>query len=665
MYDSRIADLGVHVELDDSLKTAKVVAHASTEGPAAGVRFDISIRGAMVVSETVSISSSRAVTDFRVQKPELWYPRRFGKQPLYVLTATLLDGSNTKLDCLSKRIGLRKVELVQHPLKDKPGSSFFFRVNNLAIFSGGCNWIPADSFVTRLSRQRYYDWVNLAAQGNHSMIRVWGGGLYEEQALYDACDEVGILVWQDFLFACGNYPAYPDFLQSVEREARVNVMRLRHHPSIVIWAGNNEDYQYAESEGLQYNPRDMDPANWLRSDFPARYIYEKLLPDVCEDLIPDIPYHPGSPWGGSRTTDPTVGDIHQWNVWHGTQEKWQNFDKLSGRFVSEFGMEALPSVSTIDSFLPMGKTDPDRYAQSSTLDFHNKAVGHERRLAIYLAENFRYAMDPLDYHVYCTQLMQAECLSYAYRLWRREWKGPGREYCGGALVWQLNDCWPVTSWAICDYYLRPKPAYYAIKREMASVSIGIMRRDVGESENGPADRERRTTIEIWASNGSLDDLVADCVLSAWDLETGKQTFSNKIAAQKQFPANRSTEIATMDLPIATRNAGLEARTVVAAYLRRDGQQLARHVNWPEPFRHLHLPRPRRLNAELKEDGKAIQVSAEVPVKGLVVECAGAEVSFEDNLVDLVPGEVVRIEVKGAARTARITTKYLGMPNSCP
>lgn len=165
---------------------------------------------------------------------------------------------------------------------------------------------------------------------------------------------------------------------------------------------------------------------------------------MTKELIPGTHYHFGSPYGGRDTADPTIGDIHQWNIWHGSQEKYQNFDKLTGRFVSEFGMEAFPDIRTIDDYLVQGKSDVDRYAQSSTIDFHNKAAGQERRLALYLAENIPYTMEPLEQYIYCTQLMQAECLSTAYRACKRQWKGPGREYCSGALVWQLNDVWPVS-----------------------------------------------------------------------------------------------------------------------------------------------------------------------------------------------------------------------------
>lgn len=665
VYESRISDLQVDTEIPESLDSAKLTVSVATEGPASKVTVQVSLAGKEVASKSVEVKDGVAVAELNVDKPELWYPVRYGGQPLYTVKATLSDGDD--VDTCSKKVGLRRALLIQRPLKEQPGTSFFFEVNGVPVFCGGSNWIPADNFIPRITPQKYRDWLQLVADGNQFMVRVWGGGIYEEDAFYSACDELGLLVWQDFMFGCGNYPAWPELLASIRREAEANVRRLRHHPCIVIWAGNNEDYQFAESYSLTYDLADKDPDSWLQTNFPARYIYEKLLPDVCAELCPRTPYHFGSPYGGVDTRDPTVGDIHQWNVWHGTQERYQDFDALSGRFVSEFGMQALPCVKTIESFLPLGKDDPDRYAQSRTLDHHNKAAGHERRLALYLVENMCYSPNPLEQYVYATQLMQAECLASAYRLWKRQWKGPGREYCAGALVWQINDCWPVTSWAIADFYLRPKMAYFTVRREMAPLSVGITRKE----HKRPKDKYTRAditvthTVEVWGSNLGLDDLTGlQCVVRAWDVETGRMTFDEVKDADLVLPANRSTEITSLDVP----GDAPAIQTVVAAYVveKASGKQLARYVNWPEPLKYLRLQRPTKLRAELVhggqgEGGAVVEVDAEVPVKGLVLESDEEGVKFTDNLVDVVPGETLRIAVHGATvGKTKIDVRYLGM-----
>ncbi|KAI9648668.1 Beta-mannosidase B [Ciborinia camelliae] len=661
LFSSRISDVYFTSNVDKALKTAELVANADVEGKATQVKFDITLNGDLIATKTVVSFEGHATHAFTIEDPALWFPIRYGKQPLYDLTATLLH-NDTAISTQNKKFGLRRAELVQDSLTGQPGTSFFFRINNIPIFCGGSNWIPADNFIPRISKEKYRDWVKLVADGNQFMIRVWGGGIFEEQAFYDACDELGILVWQDFMFGCGNYPAFPDFLTSVKREAEENVKLLRHHPSIVIWAGNNEDYQYQESESLTYDFDNKDSESWLKTNFPARYIYEKILVDVCTELIPDTYYHYGSPWGGKTSADPTIGDLHQWNVWHGSQEKYQNFDKLVGRFVSEFGMEAFPNIKTIDAFLPLGKHDPDRFAQSSTVDFHNKADGHERRIALYLVENFRYAPDPLEQFIYSTQLMQAECLASAYRLWKRQWKGPGKEYCGGALVWQINDCWPVTSWAIVDYHLRPKHAYYTVKREMAPISLGITRKEhiIPRDKYTRAHVTKTTKIEIWGSNLGLLDITTDVVVKAFDVITGRETFSKTIASALLLPENRSTEIIAMDVPVREPHVDEESRTVVAAYLIQDGIQIARSINWPEPLKYVHLQKPKHLQAELSKDGKVVEISSEVPVKGVALECEDDNVRFEDNLVDIVPGEMVTVAVEGASEGTDIGVRYLGM-----
>ena len=665
IYEARITDLYFTTDVAESLESAEIVAKADIEGSGSHVNFELSQDGQVVATETAKIENGFATNTFKLDTPKLWYPWKYGQQPLYTLTATLVttNSATCDLDNVSKRLGLRRAELVQRPLKDQEGLSFFFKINNIPIFCGGSNWIPADNFIPRITPEKYHDWVKLAKDGNQTMLRVWGGGIFEEQPFYDACDEQGILVWQDFLFGCGNYPAFPEFLELVKREAEDNVKILRNHPSIVLFAGNNEDYQYQESENLTYNFEDKDPQSWLKTDFPARYIYEKILSDACSSLIPNTQYHPGSPWGkGLDTHDATVGDIHQWNVWHGTQEKYQNFDKLVGRFVSEFGMEAFPHIKTIDAFLPLGKEDPDRYPQSSTVDFHNKADGHERRIALYLVENMRYAPDPIEQFIYCTQLMQGECLASAYRLWKRQWKGPKREYCSGALVWQINDCWPVTSWSIVDHYLRPKHAFYTVKREMSPISCGIQRKETST----PKDKytsvyiTKEHTIEIWGSNLTLRDIHADIVVQAWDVKTGKETYNKTLKTAFLLSKNQSTEIIDMKVPVKHLNTGEEGRTVVAAYIIENGAQIARYVNWPEPLKYVSLQKPKHLEAVLAKDGKTVEISAEVPVKGVALECEDDNVRFEDNLIDIVPGEVVTVKVRGATKGTKIETRYLGM-----
>lgn len=326
-------------------------------------------------------------------------------------------------------------------------------------------------------------------------------------------------------------------------------------------------------------------------------------------------------------------------------------------------MEAFPNMKTINSYLPEGKRDVDRYPQSSTVDFHNKADGHERRIALYLVENMRYTFEPFEQYIYCTQLMQAECLSSAYRLWRRQWKGPGREYCAGALVWQINDCWPVTSWAIVDYHLRPKHAYFAIKRELAPITIG-MKRIVHST---PADQYTRANvktvhkIELWASNFTLQKRSADVQLKAWDVVSGNEISSRALRHGLVLEPNRSIEISEFEVPIRNKDGNDQSQVVIAAYLIEHGSQVARTVNWPEPLKYTHLQKPKKLEVRLSSDAQSVQISAEVPVKGVALESADDGVVFLDNCVDIVPGETVSVGVMGLRKDEddKLGVRYLG------
>jgi beta-mannosidase len=448
-YSSILKDVFVNADVSGDLKSAHM--HISFD---ADFDRDVSVNVTITAPSGHVFTSGVALSEKEIQgscaidipDPELWYPIGHGPQVFYTVDIVVRAGAGAGaedqglLHHVKKTVGVRRVRLVQDPLIDEPGTSFYFEINNHPVYTSGSNWIPGHSFLTTMTPKDYASAVDLCVKGNQNMLRVWGGGIYEHDALYEECDRRGILVWQDFAFACAQYPYYPDFATTVQREAADQVKRLRQYCSIVLWAGNNEDYQMAEMINLTWDPKDTS-GDWTNTDFPARTLYETHLAAVVSKYSPGVPYHPSSPWGGNGTADRTVGDIHQWNVWHGSQEKYQLWDKLTGRFVSEFGMLGFPASKSIRRFV----TDPaQRYPQSRVLDLHNKADGAERRLALYVLENIRVNSLDLDSWIYATQLVQAECLSFAVRSCRRQWKGPGREYCAGQLVWQvrLNTSFP-------------------------------------------------------------------------------------------------------------------------------------------------------------------------------------------------------------------------------
>ena len=449
------------------------------------------------------------------------------------------------------------------------------------------------------------------------------------------------------MFGCGNYPCFPEILKSIEEECMCQTKRLRHHPCMAIYAGNNEDYQVQEQTGLTYDFEDKDPQSWLKTDFPARYIYEKLLPDVVAAQTPHVPYHPGSPWGdGKISSDPTVGDMHQWNVWHGTQEKYQIYDTLGGRFNSEFGMEAFPHIDTIKAYV----TDPSQlYPQSHMIDFHNKADGHERRIATYLVENFRTRTE-LDRFIHLTQLSQAEALMFGYRGWRQRW-GQNR-HTGGALVWQLNDCWPVTSWAIVDYYLRKKPAYYAMRRVLAPIAVAVKRahHDWSVVHARPA---KTSDWELWVASNSTEHVHATVELRYISIATGRDIKPRDVMNDVRLEKN-----GTSHLLKGTIDNVNEEPHVLAARIWVKGELVSRDVDWPQPLKYLDFS-DRGVQVERK--GSEIHVRADKPTKGLVFE-EREGVLVHDSALDVVPGDEQVVRVRGLAEGDRdLGWLYLGQP----
>ncbi|MFZ2986661.1 glycoside hydrolase family 2 protein [Ideonella sp.] len=551
-----------------------------------------------------------------VEAARWWWPRDLGEPALYTLRTRITDDGKV-LASDSRRIGLRTVRLVQAPVRGEPGLSFCFEVNGQEIFAGGANWIPDDNQLERISPERYRERVAQAAGAHMNMLRVWGGGIYEDDAFYDACDELGILVWQDFMFACGMYPAHPSFQRSVREEARAAVTRLRHHASLAIWCGNNEDYAIAESIGA-HGP------NAPAGRFDARAIYEQLLPEVCAELDPGRPYWPGSPYtpnatGVSFSSDATVGDRHSWEVWHQQMLPYQRYTEVQARFVSEFGMQSHPSLPLLEAHLP-----PDeRYPQSRSLAWHNKAGagapdGH-RRLAVYQADNLRVG-NTLAEHVYATQFVQAEAMRYAYQDFRRRWQTPGARAVGGALVWQLNDCWPVTSWALIDSAGVVKPAWHAIRRALAPLAVAL-RLEPGLARiavlNGGSTQTLKLHLRVLALDGrELHSLTLDWTATA----------------------HSSTE---RKLPLPTW-----AEPAIGELLAQDaetGAEQASDCAWPEPFRfHTFASvQPRFALA-----GHILHIEADAPLKGLWLEAAGT--LFDNNFIDLMPGKPQRVTLSGAA-----------------
>ncbi|THU77496.1 glycoside hydrolase [Dendrothele bispora CBS 962.96] len=688
-------------------------------------------------SDGITAVNVKNVIDWELDdKVKLWWPVGYGEQALYDIEVELIGESQSEpIDIHTQRTGFRRVKLIQDDLQEADqygkGKTFLFEINGVRMFMGGSNWIPASSNLTTLTDERYRAWLTLLRDGNQKMVRIWGGGVYEPEIFYETCDELGLLVWQDFQFACGVYPAHDAFVKSVKKEAEDNVKRMRKHPSIAVWCGNNEDYQMV----LQWG--DVP-------HLPATLIYEHVLPSVVAALTGDpdpnfkdyerspsdipqsstlskstlassqpstpanptpfpyklssdyqTPYHPGSPYGGVGwdTADPTIGDVHQWNVWGGKELPWQSYDVLGGRFVSEFGMPSMPCMETIEAW--MGKPRPEKFvgdrewnAQSKVMAQHCRAGAFERRFAIAMNDNFRLTED-LEVAVYNTQLMQAESMAYAYSVWRRKWGGPGKEYTAGVLVWQSNDCWPVTSWAIADYFLRPKPAFFTIARQLAPVALGVSRTVV---KNRPNDRPRQfyefgafqsvsATLDVWGMNSGLEPITASLELHFVDLNSDWE-HKEQVGSVTLLP-NQSTDLLVgvpcrgpPKNPEQEREGaggnfdewtGCTSSTVVVGVRLLDSKTrevLARCADWPQPFRFVNAPSEPGLGVVVKGSSGEITVSVKKPVKCVVFNVVGeggglGEVRWGDNALDLMPGDPQKVKVIGDVGKKHIRAAWFG------
>ncbi|CZR61080.1 related to beta-mannosidase [Phialocephala subalpina] len=622
VFKERIEEFLVRQEVSEDLASVVVKVTGKVEGRKEGaVVVEIkNSEGKSVLQQQVDVDENGEFKkDLKVEKPELWWPFSYGAQPLYTVSASI-PGSHTE----SKTIGFRRLRLLQHSLKNAPGTSFTFEINNT------------------LTPTRYHQWLSLAKSGNQAMIRVWGGGIVESDHFYQSCDELGILVWQDFLFACGDYPASDDFCELVKEEAEQQVKRVGHHASLAIWAGNNEDYMLAERWGWEYDPKDQE-GPWDKTNFPARKIYERLLPDVCERLAGDVPYWRSSPYGGKTSNDVTVGDTHIWDVWHGKMSPFQDYKAYTSRFISEFGFESAPSLRALHKAI----TKPsERHWQSLTFDAHDKGPGHQRRYGMYSGENFRFRFNPLKDFVYCSQFLQAEAMKYAYNHWRREFRGPGEEICSGILVWQLNDIWPGTSWALVDVDWNLKASFYITKRALAKVVVGMERLTTSAIPYMVTMYPNlKRKLAIWAVNGYVKSLDAILKLSAFDIESGKKVELKEDERKVKLEGNQTTELLEVEL------GPLAEKIVIVAYLDTpSGERLARWVDWPEPLKFVHFNKKPNVHAKVLDGGKEVVLSAESPIKGIMLSVpmneGGEDAKWGDNFIDLVPGEEVKVKVEG-------------------
>ena len=561
-----------------------------------------------VATEITAIENGGGMAHLRIENPELWWPNGMGEQPLYEVTVELRDGRNV-LDTASRRIGLRTLRLDRHD--DEWGESFQFAVNGVPFFAKGANWIPADGILSRMTPERYRQLVADAAAANMNMLRVWGGGIYEDDSFYNACDQLGICIWQDFMFACSAYPTFDEgFIENVKHEAHDNVRRLRHHPCLALWSGNNELEQMnlASDEGWKAERMPWD--EYVR-------LFDHLLGGIVTELNPEVDYWPSSPHSprGDRTdhNNPTCGDAHLWDVWH-RKQPFEWYRNCTHRFNSEFGFQSFPEPKTVATY-----TAPeDRNITSWVMEHHQRSGIGNTTIMQYMCDWFRIPVG-FEKTLWTSQILQGMAIKYACEHWRRSMpRGMG------TLYWQLNDTWQVASWSSIDYLGRWKALHYMARHFFAPLMISGLE----DPENG--------TVEIHVTNDLQTKAEGTVKWTVTDL-TGHVI--HKSASDFSQPAGSSAAATTADLKELLSTHTPRA-VLVWLELEIDGEIVSDNLVLFARPKHLELKRNPGLSAEIRknsDEGFNVTLSTDAPALWTWLELDGAEAKFSDNFIHLRPG----------------------------
>ncbi len=628
LQDVHFYTLDISADSDQALVALDVTTQSTGS---AHVELSIDLwdpQGKSVVNENREFKLHKGAQKSRiyltVEDPSLWWTHDLGSPSLYRLQVRLSQ-QGEKQDVFEQQVGIRTIELDQSPDYEEPGTRFFrFKLNGVPIFARGANWIPADSFVARLKRDNYTMLLHKAVRGNVNMLRVWGGGIYEHDSFYELCDELGILIWQDFMFACALYPEEPeDFVQEVRLEATYQVNRLKNHACLALWCGNNEN-QWIQDK-MHWN----EPGHSL----PGELYYHKLLPEIVAEQDGHTPYWPGSPYGGDDHNSITDGDRHNWHVWHGDLPRkfgeepkvdqspagvaFSNYALDMGRFISEFGMHASPVRETLKRCIP----EDQLYFHSASMDHHNKDnpknKGDNLMLPVTgLPENLQEYID-------FSMITQAEGLKFAIEHFRRR-----KPHCSGALIWQFNDCWPCLSWSVVDYFGFEKAGYHYMRRAFAPVLASFKALADG-------------TVEVWITNDTLT-LFSDTITIRHATFDGQLVWQNKITVQ--VPANSSIKIRTIAPNELQRDAGHYLAVASA------GNHFPKNRHFFVMNKDLNR-KPPRLTIEhqkLDDNSTRITLTADRYACFVHFDVADESLTISDNYFDMEAGDIKEVTIEHAA-----------------
>lgn len=629
----RLVDVAIEQHHNDGAVELDVKV-AVEEGSAPGMRLAVLLEkdGQELSRQEFALNATEGTCRITVPRPELWWPNGLGGQPLYEVIVRLYR-EGVEAARATKRIGLRTLRLARK--KDQWGESFHFEVNGHPFFAKGANWIPGDPFVTRMTTADYERLIGDAARANMNMLRVWGGGIYEQDAFYELCDRHGITVWQDFMFACSTYPTYDAaWMENVRAEAEENVRRLRHHACLAFWCGNNELEQGLVAD--QWNETAMSWEDYLK-------LFDQLLADVVARIDPQRDYWPASPHTpvGDRKdfNNPTNGDAHLWAVWHGRQPfEW--YRTSEHRFCSEFGFQSFPEPRTVAVYTP----PEQRNITSPIMEHHQRSGIGNTTIIHYLLSWYRMPKG-FEGTLWLSQVLQAMAMKYAVEHWRRN-----MPRTMGALYWQLNDCWPVASWSSIDSLGRWKALQYRARRFFAPQLISIV--------EDPATHSMTIHVTNDGRDG-FDAVIRACLYST----DGRVIREERLEAF--FAANCNTVAATIDLSEEVKREG-ERQLLFVAELIIGGEAVSSNLAHFVRPKHLSLHDPEvRADVVVESGAPTLVLHCKRPALNVVLALEEGEAVLSDNFFDLMPGERKRVTVLRCSgglpaeilRRLRVSTLY--------
>ena len=561
------------------------------------------------LGETHSITSGNSIINFAVNNPKLWWPRAYGGQKNKNFEIILRNSNGQIIDKKKEKYAIRKIELIQE--EDELGKGFKFKVNGQNVYAKGANWIPLDFFHTRVDSNQYRKALNDVANSNMNMLRVWGGGIYEDEYFYDLCDSLGILVWQDFMFACAMYPGDDKFMESVEVEATQQIKRLRKHPSIALWCGNNENSEGWNRWGWQANRSEAE-INTIWTDY--QNLFNKLLPNLVDSLSTTNYWESSPEYGRGDPKHQFTGDAHYWGVWHDA-EPFENFEKKVPRFMSEYGFQSFPEMSTIELFA----LEEDYNLDSKVMKTHQKHPRGNSLIKEYMLRDFK---EPADFEsfVYLSQILQADGMRIGMEAHRR-----ARPYNMGTLYWQFNDCWPVASWSSRDYYGNWKALQYTAKRSYEDLLISTV--------------QSTDSISVYLINDKKENLDFDFLSEHIDYNGARMYSKAKFISVNAASSKLIYTLATDDYLYID---SIENRSYLDIQVLQNGEVKARTLHHFVRTKEMDLPYT-GISYKVEKDslGFVLELFSDAFMKDVMISSLH-DGRFEDNYFDLPANEHRRI-----------------------